>query len=72
MENEGSTLLYKVLEDMLSLAKSVCLLELSSGIFERESTAKHGTARHRTAPHGRGRYRMAGHDTAQRNAAPLS
>ena len=55
MENKGSTLLYKVLEDMLVLTNSVCLLfvvALSSGMCERESTAKHGTARQGTTPHG--------------------
>ena len=64
MENEGSALLYKMLEVMLALANSVlvCLLALSSCMYGRESTAKHGTARHRTA----------GHDTARRCAAPLS
>ena len=34
---------------MLALANSVCLLALSSGMYERENSAKHGTARHRTA-----------------------
>ena len=40
-ENEGSTLLYKMLEDMLALANSVCLLALSSGMYERKTTAQH-------------------------------
>ena len=45
---------------MLALANSVCLLliALSSGMYEKQSTAKHGTARHSTAPH-------AEHDTAR-------
>ena len=43
---------------MLALADSVCLPAMSSGVYERESTAKHGTARHSTAPH-------AGHDTTR-------
>ena len=34
---------------MRALANSVCLLALSSGMYERESTANYGTARHRTA-----------------------
>ena len=41
-----------MLEDMLALGNSVCLLSLSSGMYERESTAKHGTARHSTAQYG--------------------
>ena len=51
MENEGSTLLYKMLEDMLPLANAVCLLALSSGMHKRESTAKHSTAGYDTARH---------------------
>ena len=63
-QNEGSTLLYKMLEDMLALANSICLLLIAlwSGVYARESTAKHCTARHRTAPHA----------TARCCAAPLS
>ena len=45
MEKEGSTLLCDMLEDMLALANSVCLLALSSGMYEREIAARHGTAR---------------------------
>ena len=37
---------------MLALANSVCLLALS-GMYERESTAKHGTARPDTTPRHR-------------------
>ena len=47
---------------MLALANSVRLLALSSGMHEREHSAKHGTARHRTAPH-------AAHDTARHRTA---
>ena len=68
MDNEGSTLLYKMLEDTLALANSVFLLALLSSVYGRESTAKHGTERHSnahsTAPHGR-----AGHDTARHRTA---
>ena len=45
MEKEGSTLLCDMLEDMLALANSVCLLAWSSGMYEREIAARHGTAR---------------------------
>ena len=47
---------------MLALANTVCLLALSSGMHEREHSAKHGTARHSTAP-------RAGHDTARHRTA---
>ena len=70
MENEGSTLLYKMLEDMLTLANSVCLLVLSSGMYERQSTAKYATARHSTAQHGTARQGTTPHGTAWRCAAP--
>ena len=47
---------------MLALANSVCLQALSSGMYERVSTAKHGTVRRSTAPH-------AGHDTGRHSMA---
>ena len=69
MEKEGS-LLYKMLDDMLALANcSVCLIALSSGMYERESTAKHGTARHNAAQHGTARQSMTPHGTARRCVA---
>ena len=69
MEKEGSTtLLYEKLENVLALANSVCLLALSSGMYERESTAKHDTARHCTAQHGTAGYDTARHRTALRCA----
>ena len=46
----------------LALANSACLQAMSSGMHEKESTAKHGTTRHSTAPH-------AGHDTARHSTA---
>ena len=53
MEKEGSTtMLYKMFDDMLALANFVCLLALSPGMYERESTAKHGTTRHGRARQG--------------------
>ena len=58
-----------MLEDMLALANSVSLLALSSGMFERESAAQHGTARHSTAQHGTVPHRTAGHDTARHHTA---
>ena len=64
----------KMLEDVLALANSACLLALSSGMYERASTAKHGTARLSTAPHGRARHRTAPtarHSTALRRAVEL-
>ena len=76
------------MEMKTALANPVCLLALSSGMYEekaQQSTAQHGTVRHRTAPHGRrhltaggtarqaaphGRWhRTAGHDTAQHRTA---
>ena len=59
MENKGSALLYNILDNMLALANSVCLLALLFGMYERESTAKHGTAWHSTARHGTARHRTA-------------
>ena len=50
---------------MLALANSVRLLALSSGMYERESTAKRGTARHSTAQHGTARQGTTPHGTAQ-------
>ena len=44
---------------MLALANSVCLLVLSSGMYEGGSTATHGIARHNRAPHGTARPRTA-------------
>ena len=55
---------------MLALANAVCLLALSSGMYEKESTAKHGTAWHSTAEHGTAR--RARHRTAPHGAAALS
>ena len=59
---------------MLALANSVCLRAWSSGMYERESTAKHGTARHSRTQHGtarRARHR-ARHRTALRRAVELA
>ena len=47
---------------MLALANSVCMLALPSGMYERGSSAKHGTARYSTAQH-------AGHDIARHRTA---
>ena len=71
MENEGSTLLYKMLGDMLALANPVCLLLIAlSSVCTKEkvkqSMAQHGTARHSTAGHGRARHRTAPHGAAPR------
>ena len=57
---------------MLALANSVCrlLIVLSSGMYKRESTAKHGTARHSRAQHGTAR--RARHRTALRRAVELA
>ena len=52
---------------MLSFANYVCLLALSSGIYGRESTPKHGTAWHRTQD-----TTTHGHRMALRRAAPLN
>ena len=63
-------MLHTVLENMLALANSVCLLALSSGMYERErveNKAQHGTASHCTAGHG-----IAGHRTPQNVAAELA
>ena len=54
---------------MLALANSVCLLALSSGIYERESTAKHGTAHHGTAWHSSAHHGTARHRTARYGTA---
>ena len=54
---------------MLAMANSVCLLALSSGIYERESTAKHGTAHHGTAWHSSAHHGTARHRTAQYGTA---
>ena len=65
MENKDSSCIKCSRTCMLDLANSARLLALSSGMHERENSAKHGTARHRTkgtTPHG----------TARRCAAPLS
>ena len=62
---------HKMLEKMLALAISVCLLALSSGMYEREITAKHGTARHSVAQHGIARQGAAPHGTGRRCIAPL-
>ena len=43
---------------MPALANSSCLLALSSGVHERDNSAKHGMGWHSTAP-------LAGHDTAR-------
>ena len=61
-----------MLEDMLALANSVNLLELSSGVYERESTAKHGTAWHSAAHHGTARQGTTLHGTALCRAVELA
>ena len=68
MENEGSTLLYIMFEDMPVLANSFCLIALSSGTWYvgMRKYSKVRTARHSTAQHGRARNRTAPHDAAQR------
>ena len=43
---------------MPALANSLCLLALSSGVHERDNSAKHNMGWHSTAPH-------AGNDTAR-------
>ena len=50
MENEDSRCIKCSGTCMLALANSARLLALSSGMHERENSAKHGTARHSTAP----------------------
>ena len=67
--NVSSTLLHKMLEDMLALANSVRLLALSSGTYERECTAKHGTTGHSKAQQGTAQHRTAKHNTAQHRTA---
>ena len=52
-------------EDMLALVTSVCLLALPSAMYERDSTANHGTARHSMAQHRTAPQHAAGHDTAR-------
>ena len=57
---------------MLNLTNYVWLQALSSGMYERESTAKHGTARHSTARHGTARHSTAayaGHDITRHRTA---
>ena len=62
-------LLYKMLEDIHAGSRqlSACMLALSSGMYERalQSTAQHGTGRHRTQG-------TTPHCTARRRTAPLS
>ena len=58
-----------MLDDMLALANSVYVLVLS-GMYERESTANHGTARHITAQHGTARHIAAQHGTARQGTTP--
>ena len=58
---------------MLALANSLCLLELSSGVCERQSTANLGTARHSRVQHGtHAGYDTARHRTALRRAVELT
>ena len=65
---KASTLLYKILEDMLAGSRQLCMLAiiaLSSGTYERESTAKHGTARHSATQHGTAQQGATPHGTAR-------
>ena len=69
MENGGSTLLYKMLEDMLALAnvvvarrdRLVCTKEKA-----KQSTAQHGTARQSTTPCCRARQLTVPHGATLR------
>ena len=58
-----------MLEDLLALANSVCLIALSSGIYQRESTAEHSTERHITAQHRTARQGTTPQGTAPHGAA---
>ena len=60
-----STLLYKMLEDMLALAN--CLL--ASVVVWYVRKRKHSKARHSTAQHGTVPHRTAGHDIARHRTA---
>ena len=54
-----------MVDDLHAGSGQLCMLAiiaLSSGMHEREHSAKHGAARHSTAPH-------AGHDTARHRTA---
>ena len=69
MENEGSPVLYKLLEGMLALA-DICTEEEAQQSTARHRTARHRTASHRTAPHRTAPHRTAPHRTAPHRTAP--
>ena len=58
MENEGSTVLYKILEDNVHAGGSRHLCMLASVVFGMHET-EHSKARHGTAGHDTARHRTA-------------
>ena len=66
MENGGSTLLYKMLEDMLALANVVWWLGVIVWCVRKRKRSK---ARHSTVQHDKARHRAAGHDNSRYHTA---